>query len=101
MFRVLTPIIRSSYCTNVITASGTVQPGLLPSALVVELERSSNSSISPKVNDSVNSNPPLNHPTSDYLPSEYSIKMYAFFIPCRNILCLPISVLSNFTAHMW
>ena len=36
MFRVLTPIIRSS---TVITASGTGQPGLLPPALIVELEQ--------------------------------------------------------------
>ena len=33
MFRVLTPIIRTSYCTTVITPSGTGQPCLLPSAL--------------------------------------------------------------------
>ena len=36
MFRVLTPIIRSSY--GCITASGTCQPGLLQSALVVDLD---------------------------------------------------------------
>ena len=36
MFRVLTSIIRAR--TTVITASDTGQPGILPSALVVELE---------------------------------------------------------------
>jgi len=37
MFRVLTPVIRCSY-NCVITASGIGHPGLLPPALVVELE---------------------------------------------------------------